>query len=914
MCILHRTDRNASVNHYLHSPYEPSHIPPPRHKPGASFAQLITFSVLLTNAAWSQPPSMPPVPGNDVSRKEYGLWQNTGWVATPDGEPVSDVQFVTEGAYPRTYIRRGGNFSLVLSDADTSASTLDTLRRLDVSFTGELVNQPDALGSSQRVEHMNFYLPPCGTEGKTFVHGYKRIVYHDLYPHVDLWIFSGALGQKMLFVVHPGGNPDDITFRFNGQDDLDVDVMGWLRLQMQNKWIVLPEAVAYQYDQSNTILPVSWTVDYQHVDGSDQVGLSFGTYDPAKPLVFLIGPPPSGMGGGYDEPGLCWSTYYGGGDDDYMVQSTEDAAGNLYLSGVTNSTIATFPPAPGVTEYGSNIVSYILRFSPTENLQWKTFFGGTGDQTKTAGCAITQTSFEEGVYLAGSTNTGDLPVLQANEYWYPGVAPSFIAKFGLISGLRTWATYFPVTRITAIAATPNNRIFISGSTNSQPAFTSFADLDDPPLSADCEFWPQLTQVGFQNTSTGFIGMFNIQDRLNWFTYITMPVSLCPVDGGSFVNELAVGTSSVFMVQTSGFNGVPAAPCPPGAYCEPLTGSVDALIYEFDFDGVPLWRTFFGESGKVQRPLPVLAERHLIAVDPVTQDIVIAGIVEDYQEFFFCDFDPFDYLPGTVPMENGPGWFSTAQPFTRSAFVARFSGIDRHLVWSSYIPGTETDIPDIRAVKFDDAGSLYLAGATTGLGIPLNTYGGVYHAEAMESNEGVDQDAFLICIGPDYALRYATYFGGGAAAAYGEYICDVFQRSTNGEIYCIGSTSKGVDYTTYFPLDEGNGIPDFWPDWAGGDFEGFITSFCSETVTSVPGSTTAAPPVTQAIVIHTSQLFLDGLPDGRHAFVVRDALGHMVHQGTAMASSAARTAIDVGDLPPGAYVLECDALTTRFFRE
>ena len=52
-----------------------------------------TFFVFAT-ALLNAQPVFPPVPGGDVERSDYGLWNNTGWLLDTDGDPRPDVQFV----------------------------------------------------------------------------------------------------------------------------------------------------------------------------------------------------------------------------------------------------------------------------------------------------------------------------------------------------------------------------------------------------------------------------------------------------------------------------------------------------------------------------------------------------------------------------------------------------------------------------------------------------------------------------------------------------------------------------------------------------------------------------------------------------------------------------------------------------
>jgi hypothetical protein len=847
---------------------------------------------------------MPPDPYNDVLKSSYGLWENTGWVIDTQGDLRQDVQYVTEGAQPRAYLRRDGKISFVLASVDTTSSTLDTLRRLDMELVGEGALHPDAVPFLQKGYMQNFYLPHCGQEGVTNVRGYNRILYPGVYHGIDMWMYSGQRGQKLMFVIQPGAHPADLQMQFTGQDQMDVDVLGWLKMQLGNKWIRLPQAVAYQYNNNNVITPVNWTADYLADNGSGVVGFNFETYDTTKPLVLLIGPPPAGGGGAYaEENGLCWSTYLGGGNEEYMVQSDEDHWGNMYMTGVTTSTIESFPSVIGTTYNPEGVVSFVLKFNALNQLQWKTFYGGDAShQCRVSGCAVTEPIFGSGIYIAGATTGGPLIVFaNNNEHWLPTPSPTYLAKFDLAFGQLTYATYFEADYIGGIASSANGRIYLTGASHYTQWPVDVAYLDVDPPSPNSVYWPASVSPDSPEWN-GFVAMLNDHDKLNWYTFITNE-NMGNVIWPWSTSEIAVQGTRVVVYGHSGYADLPMIG---GQNSFPLTSESDAVVYEFNLDGEGLWSTFFGESGDIE-PGYQDAPIHNVAIDPVTGDIVIAGITNDWQ-------GPGS---GSVPLVPGSGWFSNYQPCQgHNAFIARFSGSDHHLVWSSYIPGTTsgtTCIPLVHSVTFDNTGALYIGGNTTALAVPLNQYGGYYHQSSINLNDGVSQDAFLICIGPAFDLRFATYFGGDAGGNSGDYINFVTQRSTDQEIYVIGSTSKGTDQTTYFPLDYGGGIPYYAWEWAGGTTDGFVTAFCPEAQTGFSNLATVQSDVPALVLLDADHVTLLGSSAGDHAFQMVDASGRLIRTGTFHVSAERSNPVDVNDLSPGLYLVSCSGHTMRFFK-
>ena len=126
---------------------------------------------------------------------------------------------------------------------------------------------------------------------------YYRGIYQNVLKRIDLHLYGSSGGPRMAFVVKPGGIPADISLTFNGQDSLGLDWQGTLKVYLQNKWVELRQAVAYQVGSDGTMTDVNWTATYQLDQGNAVVQFAFGTYDHQKPLVLQIGYLAMGGGG-----------------------------------------------------------------------------------------------------------------------------------------------------------------------------------------------------------------------------------------------------------------------------------------------------------------------------------------------------------------------------------------------------------------------------------------------------------------------------------------------------------------------------------------------------------------------------------------------------------------------------------------
>lgn len=223
-------------------------------------------SVILPEPVQSQP-----------SNANY-YYKNLGQVIDHLGNIRNDVKYYTERTYPSMYLMEGKVAFCDLALRDTAITgALDTLRRIDMSFNcgkreeerGTL-NMAEICGHLQQYEesadHLNYYLPHCGPNGITNVKGYARIVYEEVFPNINVHMYSNAKGPKMLFEIKPGGNPDDIRLAFSGQDSIAVTSSG-LAMYLEAWEMSFPQAYAFELDAANNTSILPWLPVWNHSGG-----------------------------------------------------------------------------------------------------------------------------------------------------------------------------------------------------------------------------------------------------------------------------------------------------------------------------------------------------------------------------------------------------------------------------------------------------------------------------------------------------------------------------------------------------------------------------------------------------------------------------------------------------------------------
>ncbi len=817
-----------------------------------------------------------------MQKESYGIWPNQGQITDLQGNPVPDVSFYTTGSLPRAYFRKDGSFSLVLASVDTTTMA-DTLRRLDITCVGPEANYPDPIVWEMKQRYANFYFPQCAPNGATNVHAYARVIYPEMYPLIDMQIYSGRMGQKLAFVVNPGGDPKDIELQLTGQDQLDVDIYGNLKILLDGKWVVLPEAVAYQVESNNDITPVNWTADYEVNNGQATVRFNFDQFDHGKPLVFLIGPAAMGGTPSYSEEGICWSTYYGGDERDYTKDAKADLAGGYYVGGRTYSTFASFPNLPGaINIIGATAVATLTKFNEGNELQWTNYFGGlvsvdnfthptTGEVV-----AVKEVPYRA-IYLAGTSKAPNLLIQpEAGAYSEPGTGnlsdKGFIAKFDEF-GQILWSTYFGDhdVEIEGMDVLTQNRIIVSGhSPNILP-------VPPEPLAGATV----LPYAG--GSSDGFLALFDINDQLSWRTYY----------GGSDNEDgVLVKTCSewIYLAGNTLSSDIPPIE-PQDCYHQTYQGGQDCMIAAFTIGGTPVWATYLGGDGE-----EVLGPKGLATNKD--NEAMMVGTTQGLDDLVFNPDHWYDDTPSSTE-KNG--------------FITRFSG-EGHFtpLWISYLGSGHYHFP--WCLSIDAYGSMTVGGYTNDPFFEAVPRAGYYY-QPNYLPDGID--GFITQFDEQQDRVWSTLFGGKTGGVINEHIPENIMslNDLNGSLYATGYTEKHNQLVnSYFPLDNqqstawfndvfnGNGLSNEFSD-------GFIAQFCNELSIGIEPVSSFANEGLQLISQASGNIIIAGLADGPHTLRIFDALGRLLLDRSVRSTTGRTGTVELGERSNAMYIIQVDGTRT-----
>ncbi len=355
----------------------------------------------------------------------------------------------------------------------------------------------------------NFFLGEESKKWVSGVHAAKDLVLKNVYPGVDLRLYSSSAGDlEFDWIMKPGVSYENIKLRFTGQDKLNVDDAGNLSVGLNFTDVKFKIPECYQVSPQGKKL-----VDFAFQKQSSNV-IGFHTsqkLDPSLPTVI--------------DPVLSWGTFMDGNDanfDQYLFAIQVDPVdGMIYCAGATNRNIPTNSPpydADGylnsVTGFGTGAtprVAIVYRVNSTgSDLVDLTLYGPsavTGTNTVVAyGLSLSPTK----VMIGGRTTVSGLPMVGSSFDNTFDNNDGFVAVFSRNLGSLLYSTYLGGTGtedlgVTSIRAIDDNT-FVCG-------MTAEASLPANYISSGA------AQTVFGGGSDIYIAKFSGLNTLAWGTYI-----------------------------------------------------------------------------------------------------------------------------------------------------------------------------------------------------------------------------------------------------------------------------------------------------------------------------------------------------------------------------------------------------------
>jgi pimeloyl-ACP methyl ester carboxylesterase len=558
----------------------------------------------------------------------------------------------------------------------------------------------------------NYFIGNDPAKWRTNVAHFARVQYKDIYPGVNLFYYGSQHDLEYDFMVAPGASPGQIKMRYSGAKQILIDKRnGDLVLKTDRGEVRHRKPIVYQEQDGGTRRQID--ADYLILHG--EVSFKIDSYDPTRPLVI--------------DPTLVYSTYLGGGSDDYAYGLALDTQGNVYVSGETFST--NFPLVNGtqVTNAGNND-AFVSKLSASgTQLLYSTYIGGASVDTSTSIAVDTQGS----AYITGRTQSLNFPIKNALQPTYGGAfADAFVTKLNPTGSQLVYSTYLGGGSAGCACNAEEAASGIAVDTQGNAYVVGHTQSADFPVRNPFQF-------RLSTRDDGFISKLNSEgSQLVYSTYFPAIISAVAVNGAGelYLTGTAYGN---LPVQN------PAQPT--------IGGDADAFISKLNTSGGQLlYSTYLG------------------------------GTSLDYGTAIAIDAQGSGYVTGVTYSTDFPtrNAVQAKNRGFRNGFVTKLNDAGDQFLYSTYLGGSSYE--STHGIAVDSLGSAYITGETTSTDFPV--------LNALQpSHAGGYTDAFVVKLNATgNQFLYSTYIGGdtGNVLRY-EYTYGI-AVDANGNAFTTGSTA------------------------------------------------------------------------------------------------------------------------------
>lgn len=684
------------------------------------------------------------------------------------------------------YVRNTG-FTVVVADRENRAK-VDAYRHGELKQTPELKyfayemnylnasREADFIPSKKQKHYYNYYLGSDTKRWKSLIYPSLNLDRKNLYPGIDLHLYSDQGNIKYDYIVHPGAQIEKIKVEYKGVDGLELrDGNLMIQTALGNHQEMKP--YAYQYVQGE-----KREVICRYTLRENQVGLELGQYDPSVDLII--------------DPVLIFCTFTGSTADNWGFTATYDTLGMFYAGGICAG--IGYPTALG-------------QFTPT----FQPNFGGGGLGGNGYGCDASISKFDAtgvnlifATYLGGSDNDQPQSMI---------VAPN--GNLGIAG--RTYSSNFPVTpgcydntsngmgdMFVAVCNSNGTNLlgatYVGGSSddgvNFNPGFAVYGGVKhnygddarteiivDPAGNwyiAGCTQSSNFPTVNPYQASNGggqdgvVFELNNLCTNMIWGTYLGGNLN-----DATYVLSLDKNTQSILYVgggtESSNFPSTPGTLHP--SY---MGGTVDGYLMKFD------------------AATKVLQAGTFIGTNQYDQ---VYGVQTDDSNHVYVTGQTM----GAIPVSPASVYSNAGS----SQFIIKLNNNLASTIFSTVFGSGTTAFTNISPTAFlvDKCENIYVSGwGGPTSGSPGNTNGMPVTANAIQSTTD-GSDFYFICLSKNaQSLLYGTYFGQNGIAPNGlggEHVDGGTSRfDPNGVIYqgicanCGGSISFPTQPTGVYSIN------------------------------------------------------------------------------------------------------------------
>ncbi len=210
-------------------------------------------------------------------------------------------------------------------------------------------------------QYYNYPMGKDPSKSINFAKAYKKLIYKDLYPGIDLeYTFPDKGGMKYALIVHPGADPSQIRMKYSGATKISKDDEGNIRLGTAVGDVIDHAPFTY-YQGSGKAIGSFFAVN------DNEVSFAIGSYDGTQTLVI--------------DP---WTINPAMTTDNKAYDIEHDAAGNVFIfGGLSPYKLKKFTPG-GTLIWTTNSTNNNQRYGDLAVTGWGTSYITAGHN----GCNI----------------------------------------------------------------------------------------------------------------------------------------------------------------------------------------------------------------------------------------------------------------------------------------------------------------------------------------------------------------------------------------------------------------------------------------------------------------------------------------------------------------------------------------------
>lgn len=697
---------------------------------------LVVFGLVLSGKRLSQPPLWIASPALRPASPIALLQQLPLYFVANQGQLDEQVIYYLQGHNSTLYFTSQGVTFALLGDAQPELSA----PRADDGSKGFTIPETqttpqrwavklDFVNANPAVKPVGDYPTPARVSyfkgaqknWQTDLPTYSRVVYSDLWPGIDL-VYAGTTSQlKYEFVVHPGADPTQIQLRYRGATAVTQNEIGQLVVEMPAGGFVDDKPYAYQtIGRDDTEVRAAFALNEEQ----QTYTFALGDYDTSRALVI-------------DPAILIYAGYIGGANNDESKDISVDEAGNIYVTGATGSSQATFPVTvgPDLTYNSGTWDAFIAKVNASGTaLVYAGYIGGNGDEF---GREVVVDAVGN-AYISGQTDSTEttFPVTVGPDLIYNGgTSDAFVAKVNATGTALVYAGYIggngSETSYGLAVDGPGNAYVVGQTDSAQGTFPETVGPDLTWNGGDDAFVVKVNSTGTTLVYAGYIGgasndaAYAVEVDAAGKAYITgetasdqttFPVSVGPdliYNGGTsdaFVAQVNLaGTALIYAGYVGG------------------DGNDHAWGLDIDEEG-NLY--LVGHTNSTQATFPEVvgpdlaynggtADAYVAKVNATGTALLYAGYIggssEDLAFGIAVDGAGYAHIVGqtssdenSFPVIGGPDLIYNGGAY--DTFIAKLNPAGTTFGYVSYLGGTGDDLS--AAVAIDNAGNAYAVGTTT----------------------------------------------------------------------------------------------------------------------------------------------------------------------------------------------------------